>query len=263
MLNKPKFHLLFHIADHAKRFGPPMVFATEKFESYNHITRNVGFFTNRRAPSRDIARAFGNWNAMRHMISGGVWKGNGEWVQAGERIREMFHDQTVQRIMCYTRRCTKYPIRRLWNKLTSRLVVHTSAFQLCPDQVATLCEPFLENETYEQVSSNCGEMCKINGFVILENKAVGRIYEIVKTECNVLVLLKIFIVDQDRLVFGCPRLSTQKNILLCHLQKLSARSMYNMTVGGVNLLLELGYKRGNWFRTHEGSLCTRMTRNFC
>ncbi|THV04279.1 hypothetical protein K435DRAFT_817010 [Dendrothele bispora CBS 962.96] len=58
--NKPKFHILVHLPDHIRQFGPAMLFATETFESYNAIIR-----------SKNIAISFAKQNCIRHMLSGG------------------------------------------------------------------------------------------------------------------------------------------------------------------------------------------------
>ncbi|KAK0448235.1 hypothetical protein EV421DRAFT_1900873 [Armillaria borealis] len=57
--NKPKFHILVHLPEHVRRFGPAMLFATEAFESFNAIIRAKSVHSNRHAPSRDIAHAGG------------------------------------------------------------------------------------------------------------------------------------------------------------------------------------------------------------
>lgn len=72
--NKPKFHLLVHLPDHIRRFGPPMLFATEGFESYNAIIRAHSVHSNRHAPSRDIARSMARANRLRHLLSGGHFR---------------------------------------------------------------------------------------------------------------------------------------------------------------------------------------------
>lgn len=69
--NKPKFHILVHLSEHIRRFGPAILFATEGFESYNAIIRAKSVHSNRHAPSRDIARAFAQSNRVRHLLSGG------------------------------------------------------------------------------------------------------------------------------------------------------------------------------------------------
>ena len=69
--NKPKFHILLHLPEHIRLFGPANLFSTETFESYNAIIRDFSVHSNRQAPSRDIGRCFANMNRIRHIISGG------------------------------------------------------------------------------------------------------------------------------------------------------------------------------------------------
>ncbi|KAI9067152.1 hypothetical protein FKP32DRAFT_1684097 [Trametes sanguinea] len=71
--NKPKFHILRHLVEHIRRFGPAVLFATEGFESFNAVIRSKSIHSNRQAPSRDIARAFARANRTRHLLSGGVF----------------------------------------------------------------------------------------------------------------------------------------------------------------------------------------------
>lgn len=71
--NKPKFHILLHLTEHIRRFGPAILFATEAFESFNAIIRAKSVHSNRHAPSRDIARAFAQGNRVRHILSGGYF----------------------------------------------------------------------------------------------------------------------------------------------------------------------------------------------
>ncbi|KAL1671362.1 hypothetical protein EV122DRAFT_256544, partial [Schizophyllum commune] len=46
--NKPKFHMLVHLPEHIRRFGPAMLFATEGFESFNAIIRARSIHTSRK-----------------------------------------------------------------------------------------------------------------------------------------------------------------------------------------------------------------------
>ncbi|RDX40509.1 hypothetical protein OH76DRAFT_1506754, partial [Lentinus brumalis] len=72
--NKPKFHILLHLPDHIRRFGPAMLFATEGFESFNAVIRSHSIHSNHRAPSRDIALAMAQSNRIRHLLSGGYFR---------------------------------------------------------------------------------------------------------------------------------------------------------------------------------------------
>ncbi len=71
--NKPKFHILLHLVEHIRRFGPAGLFATEAFESFNAVIRAKSIHSNRQAPSRDIARAFAQGNRIRHLLAGGYF----------------------------------------------------------------------------------------------------------------------------------------------------------------------------------------------
>ncbi len=71
--NKPKFHILVHLPDHIRRFGPAMLFATEGFESFNAVIRDKSVHSNCLAPSRDIALAFAQANRICHLRSKGLF----------------------------------------------------------------------------------------------------------------------------------------------------------------------------------------------
>ncbi|ETW79803.1 hypothetical protein HETIRDRAFT_48824 [Heterobasidion irregulare TC 32-1] len=87
--NKPKFHIIQHLAFHIRRFGPAILFATESFESFNGVIRDHSVHSNRHAPSRDIALGFGHYSRVRHLMSGGVVLSRepGESVQGSRHSR--------------------------------------------------------------------------------------------------------------------------------------------------------------------------------
>ena len=83
MSEKLKIHLLLHIVDDMKNFGPAVSFCTERYvsqfrihgcacilflcarcEAFNSNVRMHNVFSNRRAPSRDIARNFAVLNYL-------------------------------------------------------------------------------------------------------------------------------------------------------------------------------------------------------
>ncbi|KAK7043938.1 hypothetical protein VNI00_008104 [Paramarasmius palmivorus] len=111
--NKPKFHILVHLPDHIRRFGPAMLFATESFESYNAVIRAKSTHSNRLAPSRDIAFAFAQGDRIRHLLSGGKFLDRAvvDWGEAGEVARKRFDDlrlpqsQRITEVQWYFRNC--------------------------------------------------------------------------------------------------------------------------------------------------------------
>lgn len=88
--NKPKYHILLHLVEHVRRFGPAILFATENFESHNAIIRGKSVHSNRHAPSLDIAQQFAQYNRIRHLLSGGPLRLNISLQtidDSGEKIR--------------------------------------------------------------------------------------------------------------------------------------------------------------------------------
>ncbi|KAH8920298.1 hypothetical protein BT69DRAFT_1299539 [Atractiella rhizophila] len=55
---------LVHLVDNVKRFGVPINYATEKFESYNGVMQLKSVHSNRHAPGKDIARSFSGFDRV-------------------------------------------------------------------------------------------------------------------------------------------------------------------------------------------------------
>ncbi|KAL1722272.1 hypothetical protein EV715DRAFT_193061, partial [Schizophyllum commune] len=96
--NKPKYHLLLHLVEHVRLFGPSVLFATEVFESYNAVIRAWSIFSNRLSPSRDIALAAAGACQVRHLLCGGYYQTKEilndntvttRWVQAGKNVLDI------------------------------------------------------------------------------------------------------------------------------------------------------------------------------
>lgn len=70
------------------RFGPAILFSTERYESFNHVFRLSCIYSNRQAPSRDSCNAFAAQDRIKHIATGGYWRDpqNRKWVHAGPKI---------------------------------------------------------------------------------------------------------------------------------------------------------------------------------
>ncbi|KAJ7348328.1 hypothetical protein DFH08DRAFT_1000016 [Mycena albidolilacea] len=102
--NKPKFHLFVHLTNHIPRFGPLILYATESFESFNLVIRLRSIHSSKHAPSVDIASAFSQLHAIRHLVSGGYVLADEEGRnvaprQAGPEVLAMLEDEEFIRFM--------------------------------------------------------------------------------------------------------------------------------------------------------------------
>ncbi|KAK7028584.1 hypothetical protein R3P38DRAFT_2776286 [Favolaschia claudopus] len=106
ILLKIKLHLLAHIPDDIRHFGPLIRWATEIYEAYNGVFRLNSIFSNRIAPSRDIAAKFASMDRVKHILSGGYWldSRSKRWIQAGKGVRKvLLADPIFQRHLGWVR----------------------------------------------------------------------------------------------------------------------------------------------------------------
>jgi hypothetical protein len=96
-INKPKFHMLFHLPESIRRFGNATLFATEKFESYNGVLQNASTHSNKQAPGRDIAVNFSTYQCLRFLLSGGIMydKQSKTISQCSPTILSFFKDNPI------------------------------------------------------------------------------------------------------------------------------------------------------------------------
>ncbi|KAL9938883.1 hypothetical protein V8E36_002602 [Tilletia maclaganii] len=97
--NRPKMHLLCHAISDMERFGPLPNVSAERFESFNAIVREASVHSNRRNPSRDIARRVGDEEIIRDLISGAAYFDYKEKTlrQAGPGVRAMLQTDDALR----------------------------------------------------------------------------------------------------------------------------------------------------------------------
>ncbi|KAG1720472.1 hypothetical protein EDB19DRAFT_1917940 [Suillus lakei] len=88
LIMKAKFHFLLHLPAFIWHFGPAILFSTEYFESFNHVFRLLSIYSNHQAPSHDTCHAFGGFDVVKHIVTGGFWcdPKTRKWVHAGGNI---------------------------------------------------------------------------------------------------------------------------------------------------------------------------------
>lgn len=90
--NKPKFHMLIHLCESIKRFGPACLVATETFEGFNGNTRYSSIHSNHLSPGKDIANLFNNHGLMRSVTAAcfNYDKELRSYIQASSNVTNIF-----------------------------------------------------------------------------------------------------------------------------------------------------------------------------
>ncbi|XP_062568515.1 uncharacterized protein LOC134230699 [Saccostrea cucullata] len=86
---KAKTHLLCHMVDDIKRHGPPKGFTEDGFEKNHASIRNDIFHQNQKQRSRDTAISFSHMTLLNHIISGGYFPQNNDWVCSGHGAKDL------------------------------------------------------------------------------------------------------------------------------------------------------------------------------
>ncbi|KAF9053465.1 hypothetical protein BJ165DRAFT_1524159 [Panaeolus papilionaceus] len=109
---KIKYHLLTHLTQDIKRFGPLAGVASEVYEAFNGIFRYCSIFSNHLSPSRDIALQLAGQESVKHILCGGWWRipassdsgvagaGSHKWVCPGPSLQAfMLQNSTLKSLV--------------------------------------------------------------------------------------------------------------------------------------------------------------------
>nr|XP_022337282.1 uncharacterized protein LOC111133305 [Crassostrea virginica] len=96
---KVKTHMLCHLVDDIKRHGPPKGFTEDGFEKNHASVRNELFNQNQKNRSRDTANSFAHVTLLNHIISGGYFPNNDEWITIGSGACKIAQTEEVQQFV--------------------------------------------------------------------------------------------------------------------------------------------------------------------
>ncbi|KAI6157355.1 hypothetical protein BKA82DRAFT_4410080, partial [Pisolithus tinctorius] len=215
--NKPKFHIIWHLPDHIRRFGPAILFATEGFESYNAVIRDHSIHSNRQAPSRDIARGMARCNRIRHFLSGGKFMTHSslatclpysdnacDWLVAGSGVQSLINVDvpSIQNVIADFFRFIDTSITGscLHDKSRPKPLERTSTALHVPHALPHATRRLYQN--CSSVAASNGEMCNLDSFVLAEEpRSVDGALPIIGRLCEI---LQIFTGASD--VYQLPRI---------------------------------------------------------
>ncbi|KAJ7444523.1 hypothetical protein B0H11DRAFT_1746826 [Mycena galericulata] len=203
ILVKGKLHVLTHLVEDIRRFGPAVLYATEIFECWNAIFRLCSILSNHLSPSRDIAVTLADMERFKHMVSGGWWRNaDGKYTRAGSSIRSFLtSNRELQRRLGWTEKCV-IPTGTV--KLHSLVKRHPTAWI----SISTLPEPTPLGSIWvhcKYVVAQSGDSCKTGSWVFVRKGAdsepfAARIARILArdglplTQHNVAVVVEPFII---------------------------------------------------------------------
>ncbi|OAV89021.1 hypothetical protein PTTG_28844 [Puccinia triticina 1-1 BBBD Race 1] len=186
-VNKAKFHMLLHLPESILRFGPPSLFATEKFESFNGILRNASIHSNRQSPGQDIAITFSSYHCFRQTISGGFFfdKKLNKFIQSSNQVQNIFKSNPlIQQSLGYNQDAclpvTSYP------SIRKRLVPEID--QVEPPQHLKNAYPEHEYNQILELNLNKKQVLEKGYFILFNVKTpqnsqrVGRVNSIWKVQ---------------------------------------------------------------------------------
>ncbi|KAI5995504.1 hypothetical protein EDD15DRAFT_2365685 [Pisolithus albus] len=98
LITKPKFHFLVHLPAYIRRFGPAIIFSTERYESFNHVFWLTCIHSSRQSPSQETCRMFARFDLIKHIVTGGYWYENNleKWVHAGPFVSTFLSENPTQ-----------------------------------------------------------------------------------------------------------------------------------------------------------------------
>ncbi|KAF6765746.1 hypothetical protein DFP72DRAFT_798276 [Ephemerocybe angulata] len=209
ILQKMKIHILTHLPQDIRRFGPAIRYSTEVFECFNAIFRLCSVLSNHQAPSRDIARQFASMDRLKHLISGGFWKtDDGEWVQAGQSVLDVLKsDSTVQRHIGWVPprpiqpgKCSFYFLYSESHHPDSDLFYRSHYSKRSPSTPCKTHDSSIPTtllwRTGKSVTARSGDLCHEGSWVVSgktgQRPIIGRICEIVSSGLQSLIYIEQF-----------------------------------------------------------------------
>ncbi|THU84060.1 hypothetical protein K435DRAFT_807007 [Dendrothele bispora CBS 962.96] len=213
IIRKVKIHLLAHLPEDIRAFGPLLGVITESFESYNAVFRFCSVLSNHLAPSRDIARQTADQESMKNRLTGGRWQNtqSGEWMSAGKALQGFMNTQPVLQAMLgwsdhrtpQSGSVVKLPVGKPNAGTREIQLIETNAKLAINKNQFNLTSTWIKCKSVIAASSDA---CGIGAWVffrspINEKTLIGRINNILTNEKENIVILEEFEVSSARDIF--------------------------------------------------------------
>ena len=180
---KPKLHLLRHLVDDVKSYGPARLFATESFESFNGNIRAAIFLSNRQAPSLDLAQHYASQTSLATLAWGSTFSADAvtNYANANPDFCQVFLDekrhvehQPGSLVLAYYTGNSHQPLSYQWANYPERELLQRA---LLPHNILLVnlqVRPF--RGVIDQASKRCGLKSCVS--IATERESVHRFYRI-------------------------------------------------------------------------------------
>ncbi|KAF7974716.1 hypothetical protein HWV62_11375 [Athelia sp. TMB] len=237
LLTKPKFHFLVHLPFYIRRFGPAILFSTERYESYNAVFRGASIYSNKLAPSRDIAWSFAGIDRVKHIATGGWWKDHrtAKWTHASSNIlrhiaenpRHAYLLGLPSKVSLQPGFITRYPLRSLTLAQASFIISDSLAIK--SHLISTRDTAALAGwSPARAVTASSGDLVSVGDFAIVRTEGgefsplgFGLVREILADPApNTLppkITVQLFVLDMCRhTVLDMPTVTLTDSLVLLH-----------------------------------------------
>ncbi|KAH9813500.1 hypothetical protein DFH28DRAFT_1171408 [Melampsora americana] len=216
-VNKPKFHMLVHLHDSIRRFGPASLFATEKFESFNGLVRHALVHSNHHSPGQDIANSFNTQLMLSMFISSSSFFDHDlqTRVFGGRALRELL--QTVPELYQAVGLDKNLGLRHKY------IIGGLCANQTAKPQCLMASQNYERLQEFKSITLTSGQKVEKNDFVQLkDSNLIGQVQSVWKVEgesdSKTLVALKKTQKGQMLEFYGMREISITEDIVLNRIQ---------------------------------------------
>ncbi|KAI9143952.1 hypothetical protein BKA69DRAFT_1036324 [Paraphysoderma sedebokerense] len=209
---RSKYHMLLHCAEQVEKFGLLLFGNTERFESMNGIVRDLIQHTDRKVPSRDVARKFASQQFASHLFDGGYFSFDGvNFHSVGCGIQLLKQEPPLQKL--------------IFGSVTRQNGVRFAP--KCSDWESSSRQGFLGRtmddnvviHKYKAVTNSKGKLQRVGSSVDCE-EYFARIQEIYQIDNSVIVVVRKYTLVNEVDSLGCQKYELETNYKLLNPERI-------------------------------------------
>ncbi|ESK89669.1 hypothetical protein Moror_8587 [Moniliophthora roreri MCA 2997] len=206
ILTKIKLHVLTHLPDDIRRFGPTILYSTEVFEGWNSIFCACSILSNHLAPSHDISCDLAQKERFKHIASGGWWSDLSEYIRAGLQVIQM---GSLPEVLCRLGWANRSVLMPGTVKLVAQKRRETMTWEQLglPSSLQNPSQSIILWHCCLYIVSHSGDKCGTGAWVVFDSMnatMLGRIShilaptDVLATKSNTMAVIELFEVKSSR-----------------------------------------------------------------